>query len=291
MSKYKNYHILSLLFLLLLPLSVWSAGTGNPVSDELSRKDIKGLVENITADYKEWNKASLNCKVKSDMLPIAVSMRVSMERDKNLFVSMRVPLFGEVARVEMTPGHLMLINKKNKTYHELEYDNERALLPYAQSLLLGRVVVIGVGELTMKNASSCRFYRLGEECDDCELIPTGWAVVPDTFADGLSYGYTIDTDYRITGVAVSVVRKLIEAMMGNTGNEIVAEEEYVQIADIDIEYKNSGKSTASLSFNFDRYKLSAILDCDTPEYGGKLLDPIELTPRYREVSIREVLRF
>ncbi|MDE5551838.1 MAG: DUF4292 domain-containing protein, partial [Muribaculaceae bacterium] len=117
MSKHINFHIVSLLFFLLLPFVMWSAGAGNPVDEELSKKEVKGLVENITADYKEWNKAALNCKLKADMLPIAVSMRITMERDKSLFVSLRVPLFGEVARVEMTPGNVLVINKKNKTYH------------------------------------------------------------------------------------------------------------------------------------------------------------------------------
>ncbi|MDE5551659.1 MAG: hypothetical protein K2I91_00515, partial [Muribaculaceae bacterium] len=155
----------------------------------------------------------------------------------------------------------------------------------------GRVVVIGEGELSVKNASRCQFYRLAEECDDCEYISTGWAVVPATFAEGLAYGYTIDTDYRLNGISVSVVRKLIEAMMGNTGGEVIAAEEFISIANVDIEYKNSGKSVASLSCNLDKYNYNAILECDSPEYGGKLLEPVELTSRYRQVSLKEVMRF
>lgn len=262
----------------------------------LSGKEAKKVTECITADYKNWEKVSIAGKLKTDMVPIPVTMRVDMEKGKRLSVSLRAPFIGEAFRIEMTPGNIFVINKRAKTYYQLEYDAERPLLDVAQSTMLGRIVLPEDGELSKSNFNKCLFYALGLDAGIAEQ-PTGYAVVPPTFAENFSYGYTVNNDYNITGVVLAISQKLANAALGaNAATDANASaendaDEFVDVADVNIEYTKSGKAKASVHVAPGKYEFTFILEFGEPEYGAKLLEPVELTDKYKSVGLKEVLRF
>ncbi|MDE5773529.1 MAG: DUF4292 domain-containing protein [Muribaculaceae bacterium] len=271
--------------------AAFAANDANEQERLLSKRECKDLAGELNEGYKPWSRVAINGKLRTEMLPVSLTLRVAMERDKRLALSIRAPFLGEVMRVEMTPGELYIINRKKKTYHQMEYDADRPLLQYAQDLLLGRVVVVGSGVLSKSNVGKCKIYELSSTTAAGDTVCDGYGIIPEAFADGLSYGYTISPDYKMTGISVAVVEKLIEAIKGGTYSSETDIEEYVPVANVDVAYRNSGKAQASIYVNFDKYSISATLECDEPEYGAKLLEPFELTSAYRSVGLRDVIRF
>lgn len=256
----------------------------------LTKGEAKKVTELITADYINWNKASISGKLKTDMLPIPVTLRMDMEKNKRLSVSLRAMFIGEAFRIEMTPGNLYLINKRAKTYYQLEYDAERPLLEYAQSTLLGRIVLPEDGELSKSNFSKCLFYALGAEEGNADML-TGYAVVPPTFAENFRYGYTVNADYLISDVVVAISEKLANAAVGSSADKSESSDQFVDVAYVDIEYAKSGKAKARIHVGQGKYEFVFNFECSEPEYGAKLLEPVELTDEYKSVSLKEVLRF
>lgn len=290
--KVRNIAVICVLISMMCICSAAFAAEDTNVQERsLSKRECKDLAGQLSDGYKPWSKVAINGKLRTEMLPVSLTLRVAMERDKRLALSIRAPFLGEVMRVEMTPGELYIINKKKKTYHQMEYDSERPLLQYAQDILLGRVVIVGSGVLSKSNVGKCKIYELLSTPPTDEAVCEGYGIIPDPFAEGMCYGYTIAPDYKMTGISVAVVEKLIEAVKSGTYSSETDIEEYVPVANVDVTYRNSGKAQASINVNFDKYSMSATLECDEPEYGAKLLEPFEITSSYRSVGLREVIRF
>lgn len=254
----------------------------------LGKSDRKKAAEAISADYHPWSKAAMSGKLRCDALPVSPSLRVSMLKDQQLFLSVRAPFVGEALRVELTPEKLLIVNKMKKTYTQLEFDADMPLMEYAQSLLLGRVVIVGDGELSKSNCKNTEIYSLGNGDEESN----GWAIVPTNLPDGISYAYTVDPEARITGLMIYVNENKVNKLLGKDGKmDVTAEGELVPLVEIDIAYNNSGKATADIKTSFDKFHLEAEIEFDAPEYGAKLIEPIELTSRYKEVRPQEVIKF
>ena len=261
---------------------------GEVIEMKRGRKERKKAAREISSDYTQWNKAALNGRFKCDKLSIAPSLKISMVRDKSLIISVRAPFIGEAARVEVDNETLLFVNKMKKCYTRLEMSGKEKLLSNVQSLFLGRVVIFGEGELSESNCGKTEIYDLFDP--DGELMGRG--VVPDLPVEEISYGYTVDSDNRITGVILSALQSAIEVVtQGNNRSEEIAADEFVTLASVDIQYDGDGNAEAQIRAAYSRYKFEGVLEMNAPEYGAKLIEPFKLTEKYREVPLKQAIKF
>ncbi len=83
-----------------------------------------------------------------------------MKRGESLMISVRVPLKGEVARLEADKDSVLVVNKLNNTYvrESLEQASKLAdiTLSDLQDVFIGRVFIAGKGTLTKKRRQKGR---------------------------------------------------------------------------------------------------------------------------------------
>lgn len=66
--------------------------------------DIKAAVDSISSGYdSEWLALSMQGKLSFTGLPIRPNVKIYMKRGESIIMSARAPIFGEVARVEISP--------------------------------------------------------------------------------------------------------------------------------------------------------------------------------------------
>lgn len=258
------------------------------VEEKLSKKQRRQAAGEIAEGYTPWLKAGLDAKVKTDLLPVSVTLKASMECGENLRISVRAPFVGEAMRIEMDRQQLLIVNKMKKTYARIDVSERPEILEYAQSILLGRVVIVGRGELTQKNCDSAEFVSFL----NAEGERTGLAIVPEMPDSSVKYAYSLDNEDRITAIVISVLKAQLFALMGNTDGAAAASgEEYLNLVEISVTYDRNGDADADINVDLGKRNFAATLECGAPVYGARPIDPIEIGKKYREVGLGEVLKF
>ena len=120
----------------------------------------------MTADYKDWKTVELNGRITSIKFFIKPSVKLFMKRGESLMISVRVPLKGEVARLEADKDSVLVVNKLNNTYvrESLEQASKLAdiTLSDLQDVFIGRVFIAGKGTLTKKDGKRADLYADGD---------------------------------------------------------------------------------------------------------------------------------
>lgn len=161
-----------LISILVALLAIVYAASPLYAQEELGRKAEKKLIEQIADSYTDWHHASWNGKLSSDLLPVSVTVKVCMEKGRLTMVSLRAPLFGEVARVELDPDSIVVANKMKHTFYSRRLSEISAMVPDltedVQALLLGRMFAIGCGELGKSCADAVTVFPM--QADSCYMV-------------------------------------------------------------------------------------------------------------------------
>ncbi|MDE7080381.1 MAG: DUF4292 domain-containing protein [Muribaculaceae bacterium] len=278
---------LASLLVSLLLIIISSAGSPlHAQDDQLGRKEEKRLIERIADSYTDWQRASWSGKLSSDRLPVSVTMKVYMEKGKLTMISLRAPLFGEVARVEIDPDSLVVANKMKHTYYSRQLSEISAMAPDltedVQALLLGRMFAIGCGQLGKSCADAVAIFPLQAD--------SGYMVVPDVpdYLPQVVYGFATDADLRISTFAAAYGRTEVasEPTPDNPDPGFSYEPE-VQLQ-ADITYSGKG-AVARLEAIGRGQTYTATLSVGETEWDGKPFDRIDLSG-YRRVAFRDVMR-
>lgn len=275
-------HIISIILLALAAAVPATIHAQNP--EPLSKKERKEVVKSITSDYIAWHKAGWTGKLKSDMLPLSPTIKVYMERGSLILISVRAPLVGEVVRIEADKDQLLLVNKMKKCYTPLSLKGKENWLAMGQSLLLGRMVVVGSGELSASDSNHLTIYDMGGDTSS----DAGYLIVPESPWDSISYGYSAGSDGRITNAMLNVLKSAVESLSGS--GVAVESAEYVTLAEANVEWRGS-KAVADISANWDNKVYGIEIVSDGVEYGVKGFERIQLGDKYRRVSLAEVIKF
>lgn len=122
---------------------------------DLQDESREMILNKILAQYPEWNRYEINGKLRAGGLPVSPSLKIFMNRDEELTISVSAPFMGEVVRIELDKSKILLVNKMKKVYCEESVENLARIYPGlcgdVQSLLLGRIVLPGYGELSAQN--------------------------------------------------------------------------------------------------------------------------------------------
>lgn len=254
MKKFLVYFIF-----LLIPLAGYS-------QDIVEENDTIETVLTVP-EYPDWERVTLSGKLKMVGLPLSPSLKIFMEKDSSLFISIKAPFMGEVGRIELTPDTLLAVNKMKKTYTREPMEDFLRYFPGdfsdVQQLILGRIVIPGFGVLSPETAEFVDIIENGEEL---YLIPTETAAIEE-----FDYGYIIDEFF--TPMALLV---------------IPAENRDIALSLTYSYRKNSYDFT--LNYQQGGRGFGATLELDYPEWGGESPNPVKIDRKYTRLSLSDFVR-
>lgn len=276
-----------LVMIFLLPLTV----NGQTL---LNEKESKKKVKEIIATYNEWKSAAWQGKVKSDMLPVSITAKVFLKNDELIMVSLRAPLIGEVARVEIDPQSVLVVNKMKRRYWKKDISDVDKMMPGSfeclQSLLLGRVFIIGEGELTVKNGTHAGYYSLG---DDITLIAP---MIPVAIED-FNYGFALNGADELINLMMQYteIDGSDEMSYESTDDNVTIEalEEGKQIKyDFTVEITPKGNGAdAKAVLIAPGMNYSLTVDGGKIQWGAEGFARLTINNNYQSTTLRECLRF
>lgn len=252
-----------------------------------SNRERKEVTEIITAGYKPWLKVGMNGKLKCDLLPVSPSLKISMEHDKSLYMSVRAPFVGEVFRIEFENERLLIVNKSKKRYNRIESEKVKQFLSPLQSLMLGRVVVFGEGELSQSNCKRLDFVK-AVNVDDNRL--QSYMLYSDLDTDGLMLCYILTPQGQLSSISLLVRNDLLAEITDDVQYADLPDD-YTGVFTIAVSYDDDGDAVAEILLEVSKYNFEAVVEMDKPEYGASLMNPLELSDKYKEVKLKEVLKF
>lgn len=156
----------------------------NPTEQSLEPTDARDCLPLIASRYTPWEAVQLSGKIKMDKLPINPSLKIYMEKNEEILISIRVPLMGEVGRIEITQDSILAINKMKNVYSSTDIspllEKSDLSIGNLQDILLGRIYTIDEGTLT---PYSHKYVETYTENND------GWYVVPSSQSKYFNYGF------------------------------------------------------------------------------------------------------
>lgn len=244
-----------------------SSDSGSQPDYTLSGSEKRLIAERIAEWNTPWKKVELSGKVSADGLPVKPTVKIFMENNKKILISVRVVFLGEVARIEVTPDEFLVINKINHTYYKADprsiIDGDPTIISELQAILLGRIALVGHGEFKADQAP---------EVEIVQQSPEEFLVVPaEVIAEGaINFGYSVS--------ALGQLEELIGVYSGFDG--------YVNLS-----YARAGERLQIIGEIVRGNKSNgATLQFDAPDWEGKGFSKMKLSSDYRQVPFREVLR-
>lgn len=256
-------------YIVICVVMVIMAGFGRKAEAATEVGERATALQTITKNYVPWTKVEFSGKAKYDALPVKPTVKIYMEKGELVQVSLRAPFVGEAVRIEITPDSLVAVNKMGKTYCRESMAAVEKILPDAlnciQSFLLGRIIILGEGELNNENA------RGVEIMSDAA---GGWMLFPADVKAGsgvsAAYGYAVMPGGRTKAMLVNVMSEKIS---------------------VGAQYDYSSKGM-DMDFVIDTpsKKVEAELDFESVKWGGTPMSPVNLNAKYKRVSIKQLLK-
>ena len=224
-------------------------------------------IELSLPEYPEWEKASISGKLKMSGLPLSPSLKIYMEKDSIICISIKAPFMGEVGRISITQTEVMVVNKMNKTFTKEPLSELSRLYPGSlgdiQELILGRVVFPGAGVLSEETADFIEVYPNGE----------AFSVVPieEIKIENFEYGYITDDFFN---PMLLLVLPGSNADMNLTVFYGFDKKGY----DLDISYADENRT------------YQATLELNYPEWKGDYPGDFKVDKKYRELPFIDFLK-
>lgn len=230
----------------------------------VAAQNFNAVINDIVRSYIPWESAEFSGKLKSDMLPLSPTVKIFMERDSLLQISLRAPLVGEVGRVSVTPAEIVCVNKMKRVYCQESSEKLMELYPSIiadlQNLLLARVTLLGEGGLTEENATMFDVDEDGEG---------HWLLIPqiDRGVVPFNYGYIVGANSRTLAMMGAIPGKgSLELTYSYPGNGMT----------LNFELIKPGKSK----------NYGGALEFNSVKWGGSRMTDLKLGA-YNKVSLKE----
>lgn len=244
------------------------SATGARGQQLLDEEGRHAVVDSIISPWNAWEQVSINGKLKMAGLPVTPSVKIFMQRDSSIYISLRAPFVGEVGRAEITDSTALVVNKMKKVYVEAPVDKLLAFYPGGitdiQNLLLGRVALPGLGELSHEIEENVEIYA--ENDSTYSLVVTDENAIP-----GVNYGYVVDSGFWPMALLVLPT---------------VAPDVAVTLA---YEYFEKGYDLSFL-YQSEKKNIQATFEFDEPDWEGRPFDPIKLNSKYKRVELKDFLK-
>lgn len=225
------------------------------------------IISDALGLYKDWSSARISGKLHLESLPVSPSLKIYMKKGSALSISASAVLVGEVFRLDLTKDSLLIVNKLKKTYCRESADRLKDIYPTAceeiQSILLGRMIVPGSGELSPANIAKT---TIEMENDIRKVSPS-----MGEFPISIAFYYLLDNVGRVS-------RLVIE---GENGKNLTS---------LNYDWKGNGGVEISTIFKKRGKNIDVELDLDSPKWGGAPLEPCRIGKGYRRVSLQDFFK-
>lgn len=242
---------------------------------EIQIEDIQDLnteedAEELTVtlpDYLPWDKIKIEGKLKMQGLPLSPSLKILMQRDSLIDISLRAPLIGEAGRMEITTDSITVVNKMNKTYVKEGISDFLKYYPWGisniQDLLLARVFIPGFDlyENDIEDLVDIFF-----EDDQFNVIPKAYAKIPD-----VTYGYAVDESFNPLWLLI----------LPESRPDIEIDVQYI--------YNLKGYDIILTYLENDKNR-NLTLELKNPELTDEKSKPIEINKKFRKLSFSDFIR-
>ncbi len=230
----------------------------------VSAQNFNPVINDILRSYMPWESAEFSGKLKSDLLPLSPTVKIYMEHDSLLQLSLRAPLVGEVGRLSITPQEMICVNKMKRVYCRESSANLMEMYPSLitdlQNILLARVTLLGEGGLSEATA---------EKFDVDEDGEGHWLLLPQTDPGVVpfNYGYIVGANSRTLVMMATIAGKgSLEVTYSYPGNGMTMK----------FDVMKKGKSKA----------VSGALEFNSVKWGGTKMPDIKLGS-YDKVSLKD----
>lgn len=257
---------LSVFVLLQSPTPVLAAEDGQPLPLPPAERQL--VVDSIIADYYAWENISMSGKLSSPMLPVTASVKIYMEKGNIILVSVSAPIIGEAARIEIDGQEALVVNKLKNSYTVVAMEDLETFCPGGlnalQDLILGRIDILGKGELGHDDAGLLDLYDTGEG---------SWMLLPAQDLDNAPYVYF----YTVNCESYLPERLAVIAQNGE--------------GEMDCYYVWDRKNVI-LNFlaSLGGKGMEATLRLNNPDTTVKPLSRLELSSKYRQTDLKGVLK-
>ena len=228
--------------------------------------EIYHYVDEMISGYKSWSRVELSGKLLMDRLPLRPTVKVYMEKDVCVRISVRAPFIGEAGRLEISGNNILGVNKLKKVYVSEDISDIAGGLPLTvgniQDILLARVFIVGSGTLSLQNFAQALVERYDSE---------NWYIVPfnQPFPSGINYGFNAGDDCRLSLLYVT------------DGNSLSGS----------LSYTYEGEKTDILcQVSRDNKNLEAELSFGAPKWNPSKMDAFIPGSSYKRVGFSEFLR-
>lgn len=140
-------------------------------------------------------------KLSSPMLPVTASLKVYMEKDSLILITVSAPLIGEAARIEIDQKEALVVNKLKNSYATVDMAMIEPICPGGlaalQNLFLGRITLLGYGTLSPEDGSQLEIYSVGGGANaDGSISEPAWTLLPEQDLENspFVYFYTLDKE-------------------------------------------------------------------------------------------------
>lgn len=244
--------------------TVYSASSS--VTNTLSAQESQKIVSKVASGYNSWEGVAINGKMSMKGLPIDPSAKIYMERGKQLLISVRAPILGEVARIEIADGEILLLNRMKKVYARESLDKflskVNMSLEDVQDIFLGRIFLLRDGNSSAILSESVSLGRKGEE--------KTYSLIEETEAAKIVF--YLNEKYQLSGISA-------ESYGGN------------YTADASYNWKDEkGKIDIDLNVKADDKSFNPIFSLDAPDFSGKAMSRATIGNGWSEVSIKNFMR-
>lgn len=238
-----------------------SFGQTSPVDrqTQTSGADQQRMARLITASYTPWQTVELSGSLHADKLPLNPSVKILMEHNRMIQVSVRAPFVGEVVRIDVTTDSIIAVNKLKRAYWAESLNDAVKNMPLTvgalQDLLLERIFLLDAGTLSTSNYTRT---NISHE-PDCWLVVPGYQPL-----DGrVQYGFMVDDAGQLGATYITT----------ETGSH-TALCEYIPDKD---------KTKMEVSVETDGKLFFASLKLNEPKWGASLMKAPQIKHNYRRV--------
>lgn len=226
-------------------------------------------IEIIWPDYTPWTVVTLQGKLKMKGLPLSPTLKIFMQRDSLIDLSIRAPFIGEVGRLTVTPSYALMINKMNKSYVEIKgrdgtpslFGNLGLGIGDVQDLLLGRFFLPGFDVMAADLDTLVDVYV--EHSGVFNIVPKGEAEI-----DGVKYGFITDGFFKPL---------MLMVLYGENGEVDVTYNDQLKGYDMQVVYSDAAR------------RFEANLEFQNPEWRGEMPKPMDLK-KYTQLTLDEFIR-
>ncbi|MBD5221934.1 MAG: DUF4292 domain-containing protein [Bacteroidales bacterium] len=251
--------------LIFLAMICGMAAVNADAQTSMTPSETKTFVSAVTQDYKPWKSVLIDGKIGMDRLPVSPNVKIFMQKGSEITISIRVPLIGEVGRIQLTKTQVLAINKIKKVYAKEQLGDFLTDLPVTlddvQTMILGRAFVAGQGQLSTLNCDKTK----------CYVMEEGWLLVPDEPIGGsVNYGFQFGPEGKLEVFTAAP-----------ESNAVVASAFYTY---------DGKKITMDLEAVAGAKEYDATLKMNSFNYNATPLESIRLDKNYQKVSVKEFLK-